>query len=246
MIDFTNCPVTVNGNTILASDVSISVSNSRKALTQHGNQGSFGQAPQDRIKGSVSISYHITGSDSEMRDLTGINVFDVNVGPFNCYSGVLSSYSLSIEPYSVVTCNAEIEFFGGYDQTGSTSSIGKPSGFIHGGVSTVDTDLLWNNDIISATYSISQSIEPYYKLGEYVPCAYKRTEGSINVSLEGTGFGKIISTPCEGFTSGTLNLTGLCSDFGTSIEFSGFVVNPSVSLSQGEEVRGSLQIYDTF
>ncbi|MHA2052011.1 MAG: hypothetical protein ACW99F_00315 [Candidatus Hodarchaeales archaeon] len=246
MIDFTNCPVNVAGYDILASQASVSVSNSRVAISQHATQGSPSQAPQGRINGSISISYYITGSDADIRGLTGINVFDTTIGPFRCYSGVLSSYSMSIEPYSAVVCDLQIDFFGGYDQGGSTSSIAGASGFVHGGISNVETDLLWNNDITSADYSISQSIEPRYKLGEYIPHAYKRNDGTINVSLQGTGLGKILTSPCEGYTSGSINLTGLCSSLNERIEFSGFVVNPNVSVSPDSEVAGSLEVFNTF
>ena len=246
MLDFTGCAVNVAGHDLQSSQASISISNSRIPLKQHGTQGSSSQAPQGRIQGSVSISYFITGLDSEMRNLTGINVFDVKVGPYNCYSGVLSSYSMSINPYSVVECQMEVDFFGGYNQDGDLSGIEAGTGYIHGGTSNVESDLIWNNDITSASYKISQNIEPIYRLGEYIPYGYKRNDGSIQIDIDGTGFGAVLSTPCEGFTSGAINLKGLCSTFTGQIEFSGFVTNPSVSISPDSEVVGSVTIFDTF
>ena len=62
--------------------------------------------------------------------ITGINVFDVKGGPYNCYSGVLSSYSMSISPYSVVQCQMEVDFFGGYNQDGDLSGIEAGTGYI--------------------------------------------------------------------------------------------------------------------
>lgn len=246
MIDFTGCAVNVAGYDLQASTASISVSNSRRAIKQHGTQGSHSQAPEGRIQGSVSVTYNLTDADTGIRSLTGINVFDVRIGPFNCYSGVLSSYSMDIQPYSPVSCQIEIDFYGGYNQTGAMTGISGGSGFIHGGTTTVESDLLWNNDIISASYSMSQSIEPIYKLGEYIPYGYKRNDGSINVSLEGTGFGSILTSPCSGYTTGKISLTGLCSTFSGDIDFSGFVINPNLSVSEGSEVQGSIEIFDTF
>lgn len=246
MIEFKNCPVNVAGNELLASDVTISISNSAKSIKEHAKQGTPKNVPEGRTRGSISISYITTNSDTGIRDLTGINVFNTSVGPFNCRSGLLTSYSLNLDAYSVAKSQIEISFYGGYDQDGTTGYINETGGFIHGGISNVESDLLWNNDIINVNYSMSQNINPIYKLGEREPHGFSRPEGSITVGLNGTGLGKILSDPCSGFATGSINISGLCSDFSDSILFSGFVLNPDLNISSNQEIIGSLEVFNTF
>tara|TARA_R110000822_G_scaffold110654_6_gene241014 strand:+ start:39803 stop:40543 length:741 start_codon:yes stop_codon:yes gene_type:complete len=246
MINYENCPVNVAGYDLFANSASISVQNQRRGLKRHGTQGSYGQVNEGRLEGSVSVSYNIAEGDTGIRGLTGINVFNVTAGPFQCYSGVLTSYSMNIQPNSIVSCDVDISFYGGYDQTGIVGTIESSGDLMHGGTTNVDSDLLWNNDIISCSYSVNQSIEPIYKLGEFEPFAYKRSNGSISVNLQGTGLGKVLSLPCDGYTTGNISLQRLCAGGIVEIPFSGFASNPSLEISPQQEIVGSIEVFDTF
>ena len=248
MPTFENCVVTIDGNDIFATTASISIQNNRREIKGYGSQGSAGQVADGRLRGSLSVSYLLRGNDP-IRNLTGLSsdkIVNANIGPFRCYSGVLSSYSLNIEPYSPVSCDVKIDFYNGYDEGGSTSTMSQTGEFLHGGATTVSTDLLWSNDIIGCTYSLSQSVTPRYLLGELTPHTYKRENGTVSVALRGPGLGKVLTSPCEGYTEGTLNLTGLCSPINDEIPFSGFVINPSVNISPNQEIVGSLEVFNTF
>tara|TARA_R110000824_G_scaffold23874_3_gene84745 strand:+ start:730 stop:1476 length:747 start_codon:yes stop_codon:yes gene_type:complete len=248
MPTFENCVVTIDGNDLFATNASISIQNNRGDVKGYGSQGSAGQVAEGRIKGSLTASYLLRGNDP-IRNLTGLSldkIVNANIGPFRCYSGVLTSYSLSIEPYSPVTCEVKMDFYNGYDQGGSTSTMDPTGEFLHGGATTVSTDLLWSSDIIGCTYTLNQAITPRYLLGELVPYAYKRDNGTISVSLKGPDLGKVLTSPCEGYTEGTLNLTGLCTPINDEIPFSGFVVNPSINISANQEIIGSLEVFSTF
>jgi hypothetical protein len=65
---------------------------------------------------------------------------------------------------------------------------------------------------MSVNYSMEQSISPVYAFGELTPSGYTRDGGTIEVDLQGTGWGHIIdaSTLCEGYTTGNISLDRLC------------------------------------
>ena len=215
MITFENSPVQIGDFTVLANSASISIQTPVKGTTRFGSPGFYSQIRDGRSVGSLSVSYYMTEGDTGVRSLftgSGIQLFDISVGPYRCYSGVANSMSMTIEPYSVVSCTLDVSFYNGYDQGGSTSNIDTPADVIHGGNSEASTDLLWGGDIISANYSMNHSISPVYALGELTPSGYTRDGGTIEVALEGTGWGHVIdtSTLCEGYTTGNISLRGLC------------------------------------
>tara|TARA_R110002110_G_scaffold211442_1_gene424205 strand:- start:32 stop:502 length:471 start_codon:yes stop_codon:yes gene_type:complete len=156
---------------------------------------------------------------------------------------------MSIDPYAPVSCSLDISFYNGYDQLGDFRTLNTPGDVIHGGVSQVDTTLLWGSDLAGCEYSMSQDIAPVYALGELTPSGYTREGGSLEVALDGTGLGHILdfSGICSGYTTGNITLTGLCEGtVGGSIPFSGYVTNPSITVAPNSEINGSLTIFDVF
>tara|TARA_R110000824_G_scaffold174380_3_gene352521 strand:- start:1811 stop:2581 length:771 start_codon:yes stop_codon:yes gene_type:complete len=252
MITFENSPVQIEAPAgtfnLLANSSSISISNPRRETKRFGTAGFHSQVLDGPMTAQLSVSYYMTDADSGVRGLftgDGIQLFNANVGPYRLYSGVASSMSMSIDPYSVVSCTLDIAFYNGYDQGGSTSTITAPGDVIHGGASDVSTDLLWTNDIISVNYSMNQGISPVYPLGGLAPTGYTREGGTISVDLEGTGLGSILDFTgvCEGYTTGNINLTGVCEGtVGGGIPFSGYVTDPSITVAPNEEIVGSLSV----
>ena len=255
MITFENSPVTIGGNTVLASSASIAISNPRRGIKQLGTAGFAGQVMDGPMVGNINVSYYITGVDSDIRGLfgagasAGIQVFDVSVGKYRCYDAVMESLSLSIEPYSAVTCEVSMSFYNGYDQGGSDGSLSAPDDVIHGGAATVTSDLLWSSDIVSCTYSLNQSVSPVYLLGELVPDGYSIEDTTVQVDIAGTGLGSILDFEgiCDGYAEGSITLAGVCDPtLGGSISFSGNVIDPQVTVAPGEEINGSLTVFGTF
>ena len=256
MITFASSPVQIEAPkgtfNLLANSASISISNPRRETKRLGTAGFYSQILDGPMSAQLSVSYYMTDTDSGVRNLFtdgGIQVFNANVGPYRLYSGVVNSMSMSIEPYSVVSCTLDIAFYNGYDQGGSTGTLTTPTDVIHGGASEVSTELLWTNDIINVNYSMDQDIAPVYPLGSLVPTGYNRDGGTISVDLEGTGLGSILDFTgvCEGYTTGYINLTGVCSGtVGGGIPFSGYVTDPAITVAPNQEINGSLTVFGTF
>ena len=252
MITFENSPVNVAGLDLLASTVSISLSDPRRGTKRFGTPGFDSQVRQGPAEGRVSISYYLTDTNSGVSNLftgDGIQLFDISVGEYRCYSGVVNSMSMNIEPYSAVSCTLDISFYSGYDQGGTAGSLPTPPDVIHGGASEVSSDLLWGSDLASCQYALSHSISPVYPLGSLFPTGFTREDGSVEISLAGTGLGHIIdfSTVCEGYTAGAISLTGICEGTeGGTIPFSGYVVDPEITVAPNEEIKGSLTIFGVF
>jgi len=222
VITFENSPVQIGDFYVLANSASISISDPRRGTKSFGEPGFDSQVREGAAVGSVNVSYYMTSGDENVRNLftgNGIQLFDISVGPYRCYSGVANSMSMTIEPYSVVSCTLDMSFYNGYDQDGSTSNIVTPTGLIHGGASEASTDVLWGTDLVSVNYSMNQSISPVYNLGELMPGGYTREGGTIEVGLAGTGWGHIVdsSTLCEGYTTGNISLDVLCCS--TNLEY---------------------------
>ena len=215
MITFENSPVQIGDFYVLANSASISISDPRRGTKSFGEPGFDSQVREGAAVGSVNVSYYMTSGDENVRNLftgNGIQLFDISVGPYRCYSGVANSMSMTIEPYSVVSCTLDMSFYNGYDQDGSTGNIATPEDLIHGGASEAYADVLWGTDLVSVNYSMAQSISPVYSLGELMPGGYTREGGTIEVGLAGTGWGHIVdtSTLCEGYTTGNISLDRLC------------------------------------
>jgi len=217
VITFENSPVKIGDFYVIANSASISISNPRRGTKSFGEPGLDSQVREGAAVGTVNVSYYMTTGDADVRNLftgNGIQLFDISVGPYRCYSGVANSMSMAIEPYSVISCTLDMSFYNGYDQLGATSNIDAPSasGIMDGGASEASTDLLWGTDVASVNYSMAQSISPVYSLGELMPGGYTRDGGTIQVGIDGTGWGHIVDTTtiCEGYTTGNISIDTLC------------------------------------
>ena len=255
MITFENSPVSIAGFTVLASTASISISNPRRGVKQLGTAGFAGQVMDGPMVGNISVSYYITGVDGDIRGLfgsgaaAGVQLFDVSVGKYQCSGVVMNSLSLNIEPYSAVSCDVGMSFYSGYDQGGSEGTLSTPGDVIHGGASTVDSDLVWSSDIVSCRYSLNQAVSPVYLLGELTPDGYSIEDTTVQVDIAGTGLGSILDFEaiCSGAATGNITLTGICTGTaGGSIPFSGNITDPQVTVAPNEEINGSLTVFGTF
>jgi hypothetical protein len=259
MITFENSPVTItkaDASTfdLLASSVSMSISNPRRGIKQLGTAGLAGQMFDGPMVGNINVSYYLAGADG-VRALfgagggAGIQIFDVSVGAYQCQDVVMNSLSLNIEPYSAISCDVSMSFYNGYDQEGSAGALTPPADVLHGGATTVTSDLLWSSDIVSCTYSLNQSVNPVYLLGELVPDGYSIEETTVSVDIAGTGLGHILDFEeiCEGYVEGNITLAGICEEaIGDSISFSGNVTDPQVTVAPNQEINGSLTVFGTF
>lgn len=114
--------------TLLATDCSLSFSNSQSPLYVIGSKGSLGQFPSAARQGEVSFSFFtsITGSHggysgniinylaSGIKNSVNSNVSGATI-KFAGVSGVgyLNSYSFNVQSNSISTSNASFSFFGG-------------------------------------------------------------------------------------------------------------------------------------
>jgi hypothetical protein len=245
---------------LLASTASVSIANPRRGIKSLGIPGFAGQVTDGPMVGSVSVSYYITDSSSAIRGLFGagggdaVQLFDVWVGTTKCTDVVMDSMSINIEPYTPITCEVNMSFYGGYEILGAPlAGPAAPDGVMHGGGSTVDPtagaeNILWNTDLVSCTYSINQSINPVYLLGNMLPEGYSIEDTTTEVTLEGIGLGKVLtfSELCPDLVEGSIAFSGVCAGATASLDFEGYVINPQITVEPNKEINGSLTVFGTF
>ena len=109
---YNDTKVTVNENLFFVNQISInSITNlSSKYISQE--RSSFDRVAQEGIRGSLSFSYFLTGSDP-LKEYTidEKKAISVNFAGLYFNSGYLTSFSFSAQPHSPILIEAGIDFF---------------------------------------------------------------------------------------------------------------------------------------
>jgi len=265
-ITFENSPVMIITEdeteiSLLASTASISIANPRRGIKSLGIPGFAGQITDGPMVGTISVSYYAEDNSEAIRGLfgagedVGIQTFDVYVGTTKCTEAVMNSMSINIEPYTPVTCEVNMSFYGGYEiMEDPQDPPTAPDGVMHGGATTInpdqgDNDPLWSTDLVSCTYSLNQTINPVYLLGDMGPQGYSIEDTTVEVALAGIGLGTILDFDdiCPEETKGTITLKGVCeAPLSDTLTFTGYIINPQITVEPNKEINGSLTVFGTF
>jgi hypothetical protein len=241
-VKFKDCPISINGVTKHATSASIAESMEMEAVRSLGVSSSAGNWPSNKPRGTFSASYLMTDSDLAVRNLTGVVPVSGNVGGLSFVSGFLSSYSVGAEPNSLVEASVSFDFFQKIEELGAFPS--PPSGvdYAHGSES-YPSSVFFNDNLFRFEYNISQSVTPYFYLGENSICAADLENGSVTVTLEGSGLGGSIEYPCPSTTSVGLSLRDICGNSIGEIQESGLKIRDSeLSVTNDDGLVGKITL----
>lgn len=247
-MNFKDIVIELDGHTLLATSVSISEDYSLAPSKSLGIQGDgFGLSANDRKVGSASIQYYLREDDSFLRNKTGISLFNGKIGTTQFGSGLLTSYSLKAEPFSIIEVSASVSFYNGISSTLSGSALtGDNFVLMDGENTTADASIGFNNNYLSISYEMSQNFEPTYTIGSVAPESFVRTNGLISASFDGTGLPSAITWPCPSEIDVEISVGSLCGDTFT-IEVANMKPS-SVSLEGrvGDDLVGSATLQKSF
>lgn len=247
-ITFQNAPIWINGVTKLASQASISEKTTFERREELGLQ-SVKTVPTSRPLGSFSATYYLSDDDSDIRGLTGINFISGAVGGYGFYSGLMTTYSINVEPNAVIQASLAIDFYSKINREMATGA--SPTGGLdiaHGGAS-IPSGLSFNTGMHSFSYEISQAFTPFFQIGSVTGLiSAERTDGSITCSLNGSGLADALDSNFCGSGSGVnLSLRTVCGDeIGTISETGMQIADCRLSLSAENEAVGTINLIKYF
>jgi hypothetical protein len=240
-----NSKLTLNNDQIVANSASFSLDASLNPLYRENRKSSVEFSPFDGVRGSLNVSYSLTGSDPLRESVfqeTGL--ISGNFGGLYFPSGYLQSYGLDFKPNSPITVNANIVFFDGL--SGHFSPVFEKSTphktLEVGDISITGCSIGNLDEIQSLSYNFNASVEPQYIIGETRPRKVTFRDRSITLNLESsniTGF-----LPAHG-VNGSVGVTLLhpdLSSFSDILEVDGRIVSRSIDASTSSVVSNSLTI----
>lgn len=208
MIQFENCPVSVNnvppegdGFDIFASNVSFSENLSIEYLSQLGVEGKtdvdgdsrpYPTAPPN---GTVNIDFYISGSNDvgpflalkkySYQQGEG-DLIDLSIGPYSFSDVILTSYGVNATSNEVITANMSLDFYGELQQSSPPAQDVTTGKLGHGSFSAGTFESLgFLTAPFSFSYSFDQSYEILRGLGSNVLDEALWREGSETISAEG-------------------------------------------------------------
>ena len=260
--DFKNTPVWLNGATIHADTASISESVGFEPIPTLGSQNKKLWA-STKPEGEMSFTFLVTNADDGIRSLTGCVPVSGSVGGYGFVSGFLTSYSINGEADSLLRGSASFSFFQAIEEISGQNDLTEEE-YAHGLNTLISTNhvrtvelteefsytvetMFFNDNFYSFDYSISQSITPYFLLGESEISSATLTDGSVSISLEGSGLGGAISYPCSDYSTVSIGLKDVCENkLGAIVESGMQVEDSSLALSSDKGLEGSISLRRAF
>lgn len=249
-MNFQDVVVSVGGNVLLATSADLQLSYPYDGIESLGSQGSPYSSDQ-RESGTLSISYYLQESDSAIRALIAdgnpITLVECKLSTFKITNALLTSYSLSLKPFSLIEVQVSFSFFA-HISTDSPATLTPDylSALINGADSSVTYSSNFNNRFLSCDLNITQEFEPTYNFGDSSPTAYSRTNGEISVKIEGDGLPSIITWPCPTDQSVTLSLASICGAL-ESLSYPNLTIkNMSTTAQVGGTANGTVELYKLF
>lgn len=244
-------PVSTKSQEYFCQSLAIDLSTSLEPSFSVGSKFVEDHVASDGIKGSLKISYYLTGEDL-IRDFFSDDKADVsgNIAGLTFGKGRVANYSLDASPNSPIVVSAEIVFF---DQlSGSFIPVFKeaPSVDVFNYYNTFIDNLSANVlgpdlNIFSFNYSFSNDISPVFKIESGVGLS---VPSEINIGKKQASFtfdtDKVTGVlPFSGqkvdMTIGLKNFTGLLID---TIRITGNVSQKSISTSIDQIINNKITI----
>lgn len=191
-----NAKIQINGEEILASNASISVSASLQPNYLITERSTNSYSPSNGVGGSLSFSYYLTGRDYFKTFITGqgevpfseSQTISGNFAGLNFNSGYLNSYSVSFSPNAPAIATTSVSFFDDLEgefnpTTGAAPSNTEVLNFKN--ASVVGTFAAGEVDnFIAGTYNYNADVKPVYLINETKPSSVSFGPKTVNINFE--------------------------------------------------------------
>lgn len=234
-INYNNVTVKVNSQPFLAESISIDIGASLSSNYLIYRKSSFNFVAESVLKGTIQLSYPVTGKDYLADFISSETPFRVEIGGITINSGYLTSYGFSLEQFKPIKVNANIDF---WEKVGGSFSPSKevtsPSSFLTSNdVSLTYTGVETLDNIIGLSYSYSSSLDPEVFAGNTSPSDIKFLEKQTKLDLETYSIGNNLSY------SGSLASFNIVFG-GQSYGFNGVLESKSNSFGLGQKATTAL------
>ena len=191
-----NTKLQINGNEILASNASISLSASLQPNYLITERSTNRYTASNGVGGSLSFSYYLTGRDYFKTFITGQGEVPItesqtisgNFGGLNFNSGYLNSYSVSFSPNASAIATASVSFFDDLEgefqpTTGAAPSDTEVLNFKNASV-VGKFDVGEVGNFIAGTYNYTAEVKPVYLINETKPSNISFGPKTVNINFE--------------------------------------------------------------
>ena len=255
MLNYTNIPVIIDGNTYLATQSNFSVSTSLEPVYALGNAGKVTQDPTGPIKGTLSLDYNIDQDgikdlfDSVTSDLSAnIPPITVSLGGQSFAKAYLTTHGANGQANQLATAKAGFDLYFAstsqaiaFGSSGSGGSAGGSTPLAHGAASSVST-VGGITDAVSFSYESTIQYDYVFKMGTVTPAAVYIARASKKMTIEGYSISSNISM-CGQDASVTATVNSLCAPGAiTTYSTDGQIISLDGSVSAGQVGRGKITV----
>lgn len=251
-IPFENTLVSVNGDNIFAENANLNIQ--ADLTTVEGVTGNvIRYAPNGPIRGTFSFSHYMTGSLPQyLNPLNEISEpFSGSFGGVKFQSGYARSLSFSVEPFSPIKVNSQIEVYGELtslpDNGENRFGIRLQSGLAHGQYSYLAGSDLGISNTTSFSYSVSTSRNPVTTIGNELPYRVTKEDVEISMSVRGEDIGNILKASGNHAVI-NVNLFDIYESTTPIDTFSctGQIISQSLSSNNQGYMGGSISVFQTY
>lgn len=243
---YNNTKVSVNGDFIYASKADISMNTDLSPRYIEGERTSFSHSAAGGTKGSLSITYFLTGSDPLKKYITNEKTTVTgNFAGLYFNNGYLTSLSLQSQPHAPVSVEAKIDFYGNLMGKFSPETEQIPSNeILVFSDAKINESGIGKDKIKNLNYSFSSEISPNYLEGDIVPTEIRFLKKYSSLDLNTYGVsgeldykGKTTSVNLE-----LNNSTGIAEKY----KVEGPLLSRRTNSHAGEKVSSNLSITQNF
>lgn len=261
MLNYTNIPVTVDGDSYFATQASFTVTTPLEPTYSVGTTGPVATLPNGPIKGTFSIDYNINGDNiADLLDTivsspgTEVTPVTVEIGGQSFPDAYLTSHGAQGQANQLATAKASFDLY--FDSVteaiafGSAGSQGATAGSVnlgHGAATTLTQSGVGVTDSTSFSYDGTIEYDVIFKLGSIQPQAVFMAKATKKITLEGYNLSNSI-TMCGSAASASASVSALCVSGSPTVYAvnSGKLMSSEGSISAGQVARGKATIVRYF
>ena len=251
-IPFENALVQINDQNIFAENATLGVQADLTPI--EGITGNvIRYAPGSPIRGTFSFVHYMTGSIpailNPMNELS--EPFSGSFAGVTFASGYTKSMSFSVEPFSPVMINSEIDIYGEVTQLDDEGHVNRDinlqTGMGHGQHSYLAGSDLGISNTASFSYSVSASRNPVTVVGEELPYRITKENVVVSMSVRGEDLGNILKSSGNNAVV-NVNIFDIYETTKPIDTFSctGQVSNQNISVSAGGYMAGSMSLSQSY
>lgn len=193
-----NAKLKVNGEEILASNASLSLSASLDPFYSITQRNTNEYLASNGVGGDLSFNYYLTGVDYFKSFITGqgelkgeTTVISGNFGGLNFDSGYLTSYSVNFGPNAPAIASAKVSFFdelkGEFESTEQPPVASVQVLNLRNALVSSEGEVFVSGSVdnfVGGAYNYAAEVKPVYLMNETKPSSVSFGPKSVNVNFE--------------------------------------------------------------